>query len=101
MNEASWKRLLSQIRDDNNLVVPIVGPRLLVGPDRQSSLQAPIAKRILENYGLGAGVLPPFRELNEAVTRIKAAKLPGFNLQDLYSDVHDAIRALSAAATTH
>jgi hypothetical protein len=96
MNEASWKRLLSQIRDDNNLVVPVVGPRLLVGSDGQSSLQAPIAKRILDNYGLGAGGLPPFRELNEAVTRIKAAKLPGFNLQDLYSDVHDAIRALSA-----
>jgi hypothetical protein len=96
MNEASWKRLLRQICDENNLVVPIVGPRLLVGSDGQSSLQAPIAKQILENHGLEAGALPSFRELNEAVTRIKAAKLPDFNLQDLYSDVHEAIRSLTA-----
>ena len=85
MNEASWKRLLRQIRDGNNLVVPIVGSRLLVGPDGQSSLLAPIAKRLLENYGLDADELPPFRELNEAVTRIKTANPPGFDLQNLYS----------------
>ena len=94
MNEASWRRLLSQIRDDN--VVAIVGPRLLVGSDGQSSLQAPIAKQLLERYGLDGGALPPFRELNEAVTRIKASNPAGFNLPDLYSDVHDAIRAVTA-----
>src|SRR5262245_36906530 len=93
MNEASWKRLLNQIRDDH--VVPIVGSRLLVDANGQS-LQAPAARRLLESYRQNAEALPPFRELNEAVTRIKAAKLPGFNLPDLYSDVHDAIRAVTA-----
>jgi TIR domain len=97
MDEASWKRLLRQIRDENNNVVPVVGSRLLVGADGQSSLIAPIAKRLLAKYGLDAGILPPFRELNEAVSRIKAASPPGFRLQELYSDFDEEIRALGAA----
>src|SRR5262245_2935166 len=101
MNEASWRRLVRQIRDDKNdvknLVVPVVGSQLLVGADGGSSLYAPIARRLLKNYGLEPGPLPPFRELNEAVTRIRAANPPGFNADDRYGDTDEAMSALTAA----
>ena len=95
MNEASWRRLLGQIRD--GFVVPIAGCRLLVDADGTSSLQAKVAQQLLSTYGQDRGnqQLPPFRELNEAVTRLRlsgAAKL-----QDLYADVADAIREVSAS----
>src|SRR5262245_15146841 len=93
MNEDSWESLLTQIRDDYNQVVPIIGSRLLVGPDGQSLL-APIAQRLLAKYGLPAVELPPFRELNEAVVRIKAAERPG--LQRLYEEVNAELRTLIA-----
>ena len=97
MNEQSWKRLLQQIRDGNNLVVPIIGSRLLVAPDG-SSLMAPIARRILGNYGVNADALPAFRELNDAVVRIKAAQLQDFDLQNLYADVDEELRSLGAGS---
>ena len=93
MNEASWKRLIDKIRENN--VVPIVGPRLLVGPDG-TSLQARVAERVLEACGepLGDRPLPAFREVNEVVSRLRAR--PDINLQDLYDIVNDAIRELTA-----
>src|SRR4051812_4139796 len=95
MNEASWKRLLGQIRD--GFVVPIVGCRLLVDADGKSSLQAKIAQQLLAAYGqkVGNQPLPPFRELNEAVTRLRL-RGPA-RLQDLYADVDGAIREVTAA----
>jgi hypothetical protein len=92
MNDASWKSLLDKIQENN--VVPIVGPRLLVA-DGQTSLQAQIAARLIKDCGkdIGNVPLPPFRELNEAVSRLKAS----VDLQDLYDYVHEAICAVTAA----
>jgi hypothetical protein len=93
MNEASWKRLLKQIRD--GYVVPVVGPQLLTSGD--GSLQARVAGRVLRLHGaeIGATPLPAFHELHEAVSLLK----PSVNLQDLYSDVHDAIVEETAGET--
>jgi hypothetical protein len=95
MEEAAWKRLLGQIRD--GFVVPVVGCRLLVDAEGKSCLQAKIASQVLAANGqkLEDEELPPFRELNEAVTRVRqkgAAKL-----QDIYADVDEAIRGLTGA----
>lgn len=86
MNESAWNRLLQKIRESN--VVPILGSRLLVGADGQTSLQEKIARRLLEDCGKSADApLTPFRELNEAVF------LVGNNIQgqELYDRVNDAI----------
>ena len=90
MNEASWDRLLAKVRD--GLVVPVIGSRLLICAEGQHSLQAQIAERLLALYGLETGdqPLPPFRELNEAVTRLLLNQ-NGPDLQDIYADVHRAI----------
>jgi hypothetical protein len=94
MNEASWKRLLNKIRESN--VVPIIGSRLLVGPDGQTSLQKQVAERLMQDCGqeVGGAPLPPFRELSEAVSRLKGTVEP----QDLYDCVHDAILAVTGAS---
>lgn len=91
MNEISWKRLLSQIRD--GYVVPVIGSRLLVGEDGRESLQRRIAERLLKvhDFQSDAESLPPFHELNEAVSLLKA----GTSLQDLYADIHDALLELT------
>jgi hypothetical protein len=91
MNDAAWKRLLGQIRGGN--VVPVLGPRLLVTADGES-LQRRVAERLLDQYGVErvADDLPPFRELNEAVARLESVADP----QDLYADIHDALRELTA-----
>ncbi|NML15895.1 toll/interleukin-1 receptor domain-containing protein [Azohydromonas caseinilytica] len=96
MNEAAWRRLLSQIRD--GMVVPVVGPQLLVGRDGEPSLQARVARRLLQMHEGEPGAedpdapLPPLRELHEAVSRLK----PHASLQDLYGDVHAALQELTA-----
>jgi hypothetical protein len=96
MEEAAWKRLLGQIRD--GFVVPIVGCRLLVDAEGKSSLQAEVASQVLAAHGLKFGdeTLPPFRELNEAVTRIRQTGRG--KLQDIYADVDEAIRAATREA---
>jgi len=95
MNEASWRRLLGQIRD--GFVVPIAGCRLLVDADGKSSVQARVVEELLSAYGekIGDEPLPPFRELNEAVTRLRASGAA--RLQDLYADVDAAIRKVTSA----
>jgi hypothetical protein len=95
MEDGSWKRLLGQIRD--GFVVPIVGCRLLVNDDGESWLQAEIAKQILAAHGekVENETLPPFRELNEAVTRLRQKGLA--NLQDIYTDVDNAITEVTGA----
>jgi hypothetical protein len=94
MNEAGWKRLMNKIRENN--VVPIIGSRLLVGADGQTSLQAQIAMRLMHERGREPGevALPLFRELNEAVSRLKGTDVP----LDLYDDVCGAIHAVTQSA---
>lgn len=95
MEEASWKRLLGQIRD--GFVVPIVGCRLLVDANGKSDLQAKVAKQVLAAHGQKPDddTLPPFRELNEAVTRVR--ENGSAKLQDIYADVDEAIRGVTGA----
>jgi hypothetical protein len=95
MNEGSWRRLLGQIRD--GFVVPIAGCRLLVDGGGKSSVQAQVAQELLSAYRekIGDEQLPPFRELNEAVTRLRASGAA--RLQDIYADVDAAIRKLTSA----
>ncbi|MCW5600392.1 toll/interleukin-1 receptor domain-containing protein [Nitrosomonas sp.] len=87
MNERSWDRLLKSIED--GLVVPVLGPQVLIAQGASGSFQAQVAHQLLAYYGydLKDEILPPFRELNEAVTRLKR----DHPLQDLYGDIHDAI----------
>jgi hypothetical protein len=96
MEEAAWRRLLGQIRD--GFVVPIVGCRLLVDADGRSCLQAKVAKQLLAANGqkLEDEELSPFRELNEAVTRLRQKGVA--KLQDIYTDVDEAIRRVTGAA---
>lgn len=98
MNEATWRRLLSLMRDD--VVVPIIGCRLMMNADGQSSLQSQVAEKLLALYGLNVNdqSLPPFRELNEAVTRLLMLTNNGPKLQDLYADVHAVIAETIAAS---
>jgi hypothetical protein len=95
MEEAAWKRLLGQIRD--GYVVPIVGCRLLVDADGKSCLQAKVADRVLvaNDHRPEDEKLPPFRELNEAVTRLR--QKGSIRLQDVYTDVDEAIRGITGA----
>lgn len=98
MNEATWRRLFDLIRD--GFVVPVVGSRLLVGADGRTSLQAQVAQHLLADYDLQlAQPLPPFRELNEAVTHLLQKGNGGPRLQDLYADVHRAINDVTGADT--
>lgn len=92
MNERSWDRLLRSIED--GLVVPVVGRQLFTGPGGGDGLQARVARRLLEFHGRDpeAEPLPLFRELDDAVSRIKH----DCDLQDLYADVHDIIDELTA-----
>src|SRR5215470_16198814 len=93
MNESQWTRLVQKIRQGD--VVPIVGTRLLVDTDGQTSIQGRVAQRLLKNCGLEVtDALPPFRELNEAVTHlIKAGK----QVQSLYDEVYLAIQEITEA----
>jgi len=93
MNEAGWKRLMYKIRD--NGVIPIIGSRLLVGADGQTSLQAQVAARLLHDYGKKPGeiALPLFREINEVVSHLKGEA----KLQDLYADLSRVIREVITA----
>lgn len=91
MNERSWDRLLKSIED--GLVVPVLGPQVLIDQGSNDSFQAQVARQLLEFYDgdLGSDLLPPFRELNEVVTRLKC----DHPIQDLYGDIHDAIEKLT------
>ena len=90
MNERGWDRLLKLIED--GLVVPVLGPQVLIGQDGKGSLQAQIARQLLKFYDddSGSDALPSFHELNAVVTRLKQ----NHPIQDLYGDIHDAIEKL-------
>ncbi|NMG00796.1 TIR domain-containing protein [Aromatoleum toluolicum] len=93
MNDAAWNRLISQIRD--GYVVPVLGPQLLVGPDGRESLQRRVAERLLAMHDcdVDPADLPPFRELDAAVARLR---LTDASPEELYGDVDAAIQELSA-----
>src|SRR5262249_37301272 len=89
MIDSAWNRLLQKIGDGN--VVPIVGSRLLVGPDGSSSIQETIARKLLEDAEKPSDVaLTPFRELNDAVFQLRGS----FDGEELYDRVHDAIESV-------
>jgi hypothetical protein len=97
MDEESWRRLLDKIRENN--VVPIIGSRVLVDADGHTSLHARVAQRVIRvmkarGIEVQEGSLPPFREINEAISRLKKS-VP---LQDLYDHVNDALREVTTAA---
>lgn len=93
MDEAWWNRLMDYIR--GNKVIPVIGPRLLVGPNGQSSLQAQFAAQLLKDCGedVGKEPLPPFRELNEAVLRLRG----NVKCKDVDYAVDHAIKAVIEA----
>ncbi|MBE0625481.1 MAG: toll/interleukin-1 receptor domain-containing protein [Burkholderiales bacterium] len=93
MKDPAWRRLIDMICD--GMVVPVVGPRLLLDGDGSTSLQVRVATQLLADYGVDIGdeQLPPFRELNDAVTRLKGVVE---NPQDLYGDIDSALRKLKA-----
>jgi hypothetical protein len=92
VDDRTWERLLESIRENN--VVPVLGPRLLVGADG-TSIQKQIASSLLRSYGRDVDKvsLTPFRELNDAVSHLKGS----VDLQELYFRVHSAIREVTAA----
>jgi|SRR5882757_8335140 len=107
MKDSAWKRLLEKIHEGN--VVPVIGTRLLVSADGQSSLQAQITQRVIEDFESSRqengkaplppfpDALPPFRELNELVARLKGV-VDAQEIQELYECVHHAISAVTSSA---
>ncbi len=108
MRDSAWKRLIEKIHEGN--VVPVIGSRLLVGADGQSSLQAQIAQRVLKEFDacrqekgrppLPACLepLPPFRELSEVIAQLRGI-VDAQELQQVpYECVHHAIRDITSTA---
>lgn len=95
MKDKDWRRLLEQIRDGT--VVPVVGSRLLVDAQGQP-LSARVARFVIEGSDLdiNPATLPPFRELNEIVSRLKAQRVDPITLQELYGDVDAALRKIGS-----
>ena len=96
MDDKDWRSLLRLMRE--GAVVPVVGSRLLLDGDGVTSLYAKVARKVLAANGkpeLGDEPLPPFRELNAVVTRLKRVLKPQ-KVQDLYGDVDDALKELKA-----
>lgn len=96
MKDKDWRRLLGFIRDGT--VVPVVGSRLLLDTDGSSSLYARVARKLLADNDVDVGddTLPPFRELNEAVTRVKGVLKNPQDLQNLYGDIDSVLCELKA-----
>ncbi|WP_284616721.1 toll/interleukin-1 receptor domain-containing protein [Aquabacterium humicola] len=92
MSESGWRRLLSQISE--RLVVPVIGPQLMVSDDSERNLQHDLAQRLRVLHDLDtAEPLPRYRELNAVVSEIRQ-KNPHTKLQDVYGDVCDLIQEI-------
>ncbi len=93
MDEKVWERLLRQIEDGS--VVPVLGHQVLTSADEEDSLQARIAQYLMELYDIEPGkyTLTPSCELNDVVILIKQDQ--GADFQDIYADIHDAIKKLT------
>jgi hypothetical protein len=96
MNEADWKRLLRQIRQ--GYVVPVIGSQFLGAQAGEASFQQAVATELLKTYGLPGdpAALPDFLPISHVVARLRHSA--GATLQDLYTDVHDAIETVTARA---
>lgn len=88
MTEGVWKRLLHQIR--GGYVVPVLGSELLAGQGGGSTVQRVVAERLLALHDIPTSQwppMPPFRELNAAVSHILAQGR--VKAQALYVDTAD------------
>ncbi|GJL74064.1 toll/interleukin-1 receptor domain-containing protein [Nitrosomonas sp.] len=99
MDEKSWNRLLRRIED--GLVVPVIGQQVLTCGKNNDSLQAQIAQYLLKQYDIEPAHTShtPFNQLNDVVIQIK--KEQEYDLQDLYADIHDAIKRLTTGPDAH
>ncbi|MCP5245032.1 MAG: toll/interleukin-1 receptor domain-containing protein [Burkholderiales bacterium] len=98
MDEKNWDRLFRRIED--GLVVPVLGQQILSYGDNNSTLQVRIAHDLLQQNDIAPDSvsLTPFNELNDAVVLIK--KQQTYDIQDLYADIHDAIKNLTTGPNT-
>ena len=89
MKEADWKRLLRQIQ--GGFVVPVIGPQFLPSLDGEANFQQAVAAKLLASNDLTveAAELPTFMPMSHAVDRVRTEA--GVSLQDLYTDLHDAM----------
>ncbi len=96
MDDKNWDRLLRRIED--GLVVPVLGQQVLTTENKDTVLQTSIAHHLLELYDIEPSTvsLTPFNELNDAVVQIK--KEQAYDLQDLYADIHDAIKHFTTSS---
>ena len=92
-SESDWRLLLQRVRERR--VVPVIGAGLFVERDGGGSLQARVAKRLLDEHGLSAQSqdLTPFREIHDAVAMLKGG-LDRRERDWLYFKVHTAARDL-------
>ncbi|SFK35135.1 TIR domain-containing protein [Nitrosomonas aestuarii] len=99
MDDKSWNRLLRRIED--GLVVPVIGQQVLTCGKDNDSLQSQIAQHLLKQYDIEPVhiSLTPFNQLNDVVIQIK--KEQEYDLQDLYADIHDAIKYLTTGPDAH
>ncbi len=95
MNDMDWGRLLGELSE--GMVVPVVGSRLLVDAQGQP-LSARVARYVIEGgkLDIDPSTLPPFREINEIVARLKAKNVSPRVLDGLYSLAHKALERLEA-----
>jgi hypothetical protein len=96
MEEKDWRRLLDRMKEGK--VVPVIGSRLLVGPDGASPLFAQLARQLLDEHDVKSDhvELPAFRELNEAVTQLKGKLEDDDDFDDLYGKISTALARFKA-----
>jgi hypothetical protein len=90
MKDRDWENLLKLMK--TGAVVPVVGSRLLVDAEGRPLSQR-LARRLLDSYEVQVpdDELPPYRELNHAVTVLKKEVK---NPQVLYTDIDGALADL-------
>lgn len=95
MTEADWKRLLRQVQ--GGFVVPVIGSQFLPAGQGRQSFQHAVAAKLLEAYGLtvDAADLPAFLPVSHVVDRLRTEG--GATMQDLYTDLHDAMEEVGDA----
>src|SRR5215813_4524457 len=95
-DERFWNRLLKSIQEGQ--VVPVVGSQLLVWGESANpqTLQRLVAEQVLQSREVDPSSLPltRHRELSDAVSILKNDHK--VNLQDLYSDVSEALDTVIA-----
>ncbi|HQU63522.1 MAG TPA: hypothetical protein PKY85_10290, partial [Nitrosomonas sp.] len=94
MDEKDWDRLLRRIED--GLVIPVIGQQVLTAPESDVSFQVRIARHLLKQYDIELNdvLLTPYHALNDAIIQIRSVQ--EYDLQDLYADIHEAIKQLTS-----